>query len=57
MLHPKGSMQQNETFREHVVGVLNSLSFTGLSGAIAVLWYGIDTVQKYKLEVSLIFKR
>ncbi|KAJ6658762.1 hypothetical protein lerEdw1_019683 [Lerista edwardsae] len=24
----------------------------GLSGAIAVLWYGIDTVQKYKLEVS-----
>ncbi|XP_053137530.1 uncharacterized protein LOC128338726 isoform X6 [Hemicordylus capensis] len=25
----------------------------GLSGAIAVLWYGIDTVQKYKLEVSL----
>ncbi|XP_042336201.1 claudin-16-like [Sceloporus undulatus] len=25
----------------------------GLSGAVAVLWYGIDTVQKYKLEVSL----
>ncbi|XP_063001514.1 claudin-16-like [Elgaria multicarinata webbii] len=25
----------------------------GLSGAIAVLWYGIDTVQKYKLEVTL----
>nr|XP_020663668.1 claudin-16-like [Pogona vitticeps] len=24
----------------------------GLSGAIAVLWYGIDTVQKYKLEVG-----
>ncbi|XP_028596842.2 claudin-16-like [Podarcis muralis] len=25
----------------------------GLSGAVASLWYGIDTVQKYKLEVSL----
>uniref|UniRef100_A0ACB8EE75 Uncharacterized protein n=2 Tax=Sphaerodactylus townsendi TaxID=933632 RepID=A0ACB8EE75_9SAUR len=25
----------------------------GLAGAIAVLWYGIDTVQKYKLEVTL----
>ncbi|XP_061458102.1 claudin-16-like [Rhineura floridana] len=24
----------------------------GLSGAVAILWYGIDTVQKYKLEVS-----
>ncbi|XP_077167274.1 claudin-16-like isoform X2 [Paroedura picta] len=24
----------------------------GLAGAVAVLWYGIDTVQKYKLEVS-----
>nr|XP_056721362.1 claudin-16-like [Euleptes europaea] len=24
----------------------------GLAGAIAVLWYGIDTVQKYKLEVT-----
>ncbi|KAM9116188.1 claudin-16-like [Pangshura tecta] len=25
----------------------------GLSGAIAVLWYAVDTVQKYSLEVSL----
>ncbi|XP_060615067.2 claudin-16-like [Anolis sagrei] len=25
----------------------------GLSGAVAVFWYGIDTIQKYKLEVSL----
>ncbi|XP_050787920.1 claudin-16-like [Gopherus flavomarginatus] len=25
----------------------------GLSGAIAVLWYAVDTVQKYRLEVSL----
>ncbi|KAJ7306469.1 hypothetical protein JRQ81_009823 [Phrynocephalus forsythii] len=24
----------------------------GLLGTIAVLWYGIDTVQKYKLEIS-----
>ncbi|XP_053137529.1 claudin-16-like isoform X5 [Hemicordylus capensis] len=34
-----------------VAGILFLLG--GLSGAIAVLWYGIDTVQKYKLEVSL----
>ncbi|KAH1175690.1 hypothetical protein KIL84_022215, partial [Mauremys mutica] len=26
---------------------------SGLSGAIAVLWYAVDTVQKYRLEVSL----
>ncbi|XP_008122678.1 claudin-16 [Anolis carolinensis] len=25
----------------------------GLSGAVAVFWYAVDTVQKYKLEVSL----
>lgn len=32
-------------------------SVAGLSGAAAVLWYAVDTVQKYRLEVSVVLGR
>ncbi|KAF7239340.1 Claudin-16 [Varanus komodoensis] len=48
-------LTQGRRLRKHnfslTAGIL--LLLGGLSAAVAVLWYGIDTVQKYKLEVAL----
>uniref|UniRef100_A0A8D0BUJ5 Claudin n=1 Tax=Salvator merianae TaxID=96440 RepID=A0A8D0BUJ5_SALMN len=49
---------QNQVHQKHrltlAAGVLFLLG--GLSGATAILWYGLDTVQKYKLEVCFTSK-